>query len=183
MEDDRKPPLGPLRRDQSPPGELKGRVRRSLEARGLLQRPGWVRVGWAIAAGIAGLSLFAGGLTLGRSSSTQVAEGQRYALLLYDPASFDRSIPEPTLVAEYREWAVSLGSRLSMGEKLGTSERILPLVPSGSQASASVAGSAGPLGGLFIVRASSWEEAMAIARSCPHLRHGGVVAVRAIEET
>lgn len=183
MEDDRTPPLGHLRRDEPPQRGLRDRVQRSLEARRLLRRPPWVGVGWAMAAGIAGLALFAGGLALGGRSRAPVAEGQRYALLLYDPASFDRSIPEPTLVAEYREWAVSLGDRLSMGEKLGTDERILSPGGSESQPGAPDTGSPSPLGGLFIVRASSWEEAMAIARSCPHLKHGGVVAVRAVEET
>jgi hypothetical protein len=180
MEDDREPPLGHLRRDDSPPAELKGRVRRSLQSRALLGRPPWVRAGWALAASLAGLGLFAGGQALGRRASAPAAEGPRYALLLYDPAGFDQSIPEPTLVAEYREWAVSLRGKLSLGEKLGTSERVLPsIAPEGQPA----AGPAGVLGGLFIVRAGSWEEAMAIARSCPHLKHGGVVAVRAIEET
>lgn len=182
MEDDRTPPLGHLRRDECPPGALRDRVRRNLEALRLLQRPRWVRVGWAIAAGMAGLSLFAGGLALGGRSSIPVAQGQRYALLLYDPASFDRSIPEPTLVAEYREWAVSLGNRLSMGEKLGTEEQLLRQAHS-EKRPALLEGEAGPLGGLFIIRAGNWDEAMAIARSCPHLKHGGVIAVRAIEET
>jgi hypothetical protein len=43
----------------------------------------------------------------------------------------------------------------------------------------------GPVGdqvptGYFIIRADDWDAALAIARGCPHLRHGGVVAVRAV---
>ena len=181
MEDDRTPPLGHLRRDEPPQRELRDRVQRSLEARRLLQRRRWVRVGWAMAAGIAGLSLFAGGLALGGRSSTPVAEGQRYALLLYDPAGFDRTVPEASLVDEYRGWAESLGQRLAMGEKLGPEERLLG--QGGPQPTMTSGDRLGPLGGLFIVRAGSWEEAMAIARTCPHLRHGGAIAVRRIEET
>jgi hypothetical protein len=42
---------------------------------------------------------------------------------------------------------------------------------------------AGVLTGLFIIRAASEAEALAIARTCPHLRYGGRVDVRPIEET
>lgn len=152
----------------------------TMRSRGPLTRG--TRFHWAWAAA-AGLALFALGLGLGRwSTAVPVAAGQRYALLLYDPAGFDRSIPEPTLVTEYRDWAVSLGNRLSLGEKLGSEERLLRPDDSVGRP-AGPDGGTGPLGGLFIVRAGSWEEAMEIARSCPHLRHGGVISVRRIEET
>jgi hypothetical protein len=34
--------------------------------------------------------------------------------------------------------------------------------------------------GMFAVRASSYEAAMAIARACPHLKYGGSVSVRQV---
>jgi hypothetical protein len=175
------PPLSRLRHDATPPAELKGRVTRTLQSRGLIRHPVQRSWGWAVAAGI---GLFALGLAVGRWRMSEVVPGtgQRYALLLYDPASFDRTVPEPTLVAEYRDWAISLGDRLSVGEKLGADERMLRQGDS-ERRPASAEGAAGPLGGLFIVQADSWEEAMAIARTCPHLKHGGVIAVREIEET
>jgi hypothetical protein len=37
--------------------------------------------------------------------------------------------------------------------------------------------------GLFIVRASDLERAAAIARTCPHMRYGGQIEVRPIEQT
>jgi hypothetical protein len=180
MPDDREPPLSHLRRDEPPAADLKERVLQTMQARGMVGRRNRVPWGWAVAAG---LGLFAAGLALGRREGPATApQGQRYALLLYDPASFDKSIPEANLVAEYRDWAISLGDRLSLGEKLGTDERLLRQEDSEGRPT-SADGGVGPLGGLFIVRAGSWDEAMAIARSCPHLRHGGVVAVRRIEET
>ncbi len=44
---------------------------------------------------------------------------------------------------------------------------------------------AGALGGYFVVSARDYDAALAIAiaRSCPHLKHGGTIEVRAIEET
>lgn len=179
MEDDREAPLARLRTDPVPPRELKDRVLASARVLGLVDMPHRFRAGWALAAGLA---LFVGGLALGRWSTAPTPEGRRYALLLYDPATFDRSMPDSALVAEYRRWAVSLGDRLSIGEKLGTEERVLRQGDSDNRPAA-VGGEAGPLGGLFIVRAGNWNEAIAIARTCPHLKRGGVIAVRAIEET
>jgi hypothetical protein len=178
MEDEREATFRHLRQDRTPPAELKSRIRRDLSGRGLIRRREWSRVSGGLAAGLVALTLFGGGLVLGRRSTGTAAEsGPRFVLLLYDPAGFDRTVPEPTLVEEYRSWAHSLGDRLALGEKLGAEERLL------GQDHAAAAGAAGPLGGLFIIRARNLEEAMKIARSCPHLKHGGVIAVRAIEET
>ncbi len=181
MQEDREPPaLSELRQDRDPPPELKARVIERLESRGLLRPRPTARWGWAIAAGIA---LFSAGVGLGRSAGQSASPaGQRYALLLYDPAGFDRSVPEENLVEEYRNWAISLGDKLSMGEKLSEEERLLRQDDSERRPN-SAEGPAGPLGGLFIIRAGTLDEAMAIARSCPHLKHGGVIAVREIVPT
>jgi hypothetical protein len=37
--------------------------------------------------------------------------------------------------------------------------------------------------GFFLVRAATAEEAEAIARGCPHLRHGGTISLREIDPT
>jgi hypothetical protein len=37
--------------------------------------------------------------------------------------------------------------------------------------------------GFFIIRAATEAEALGVARTCPHLRHGGAVAVRPIVPT
>ena len=39
---------------------------------------------------------------------------------------------------------------------------------------------AGVMSGFFVIKAASREEAIAIAKTCPHLRHGGRVAVRPV---
>lgn len=180
MEREPGPLLGHLRSDVPPPPALQARVEASLTGRGLLRTPSGRRVRNAIAAAIAGLCLFGAGLLAGRMGGRPAASaGDRYALLLYDPAGFDRGIPEDSLVAQYRAWARSLGPRLDLGEKLGDREEQL-LEASGTPQGD---GDRGRLGGFFIVNAGSWEEAMRIARSCPHLKHGGLIAVRRIDET
>ena len=187
MDEDRDRQLLQLRRDESPPPGLRARVQRTLRSRGLLARPPVAGLGALLAAGLAGVLLFAAGLQVGRRSpESGTAAGPRFALLLYQTAGFDRTTPESTLVVEYRDWARGLdGNRLIMGEKLGDDEQLL--VPgkegllSGPAPAAPGPGSA--LAGLFIIRAGGWEEALAIARTCPHLKHGGVVAVKRVEAT
>jgi hypothetical protein len=65
------------------------------------------------------------------------------------------------------------------GEKLKAGERVLR---AGSPP-ASAADTAGALLGFFLVRAGSLDEAETLARGCPHLRHGGTIAVREVDPT
>ncbi len=80
-------------------------------------------------------------------------------------------------VEEYRNWArgVRLRGGYIRGEKLEGRSRLLgpTVAPSGSR----------PLGGYFVISASDDEAAAAVARSCPHLTHGGSIEVRPIART
>lgn len=157
-----------------------------LAANGILREPrsAW-RTGWAAAA--AGLILFGLGLALGvgvrraaaPTGATPTAALPRFVLLLYDAPD------EPTLsaeqmegrVSEYRAWAQSVraGGRSIAGEKLEPeAARLGPGGPGTPE---------WPLGGYFVVSAKNLDAAIALARSCPHLRHGGRVEVRAIART
>jgi hypothetical protein len=39
------------------------------------------------------------------------------------------------------------------------------------------------LSGYFVIEAANWEEAVALARTCPHLRYGGRIALRPVAPT
>jgi hypothetical protein len=65
------------------------------------------------------------------------------------------------------------------GEKLGDSARELTAAATVERAATDPES----LAGFFIVSAASAAEADSIARSCPHVRHGGKVDVRPIEPT
>lgn len=186
MDEDQDRPLLHLRRDEPPPPGLRARVRRTLKSRGVLARGSLPVLRTLLAAGLGGALLFAAGFELGRQhEDSTTATGPRFALLLYQPAGFDQTTPESTLVVEYRDWARGLaGNSLVMGEKLGDDEQLLvPGEPRARGSGPAAPGATGSLAGLFIIRAGSWDEAMAIGRTCPHLKHGGVVALRRIEET
>jgi hypothetical protein len=122
-----------------------------------------------------------------RRDITPAPEGvMRYALFLYEDAAFDTSQPEAELVAEYSAWAAALGERgqLETGEQLAMSEKVLERRADSIAVDVrAVVADAGTLTGLFVIRAASESEALSIARTCPHLKYGGRVAVRAIVET
>jgi hypothetical protein len=84
-------------------------------------------------------------------------------------------------VREYASWArtIATSGRYVAGEKLGDSARELTAAAVVDRA----ATDSESLAGFFIVSAASAAEADSIARSCPHVRHGGKVVIRRIEPT
>lgn len=95
----------------------------------------------------------------------------QFALLLYEPASFDTTLAHEQLAVEYRAWAGSLGGDFVSGEALGDARVLGGDAPTAEPT------------GFFMIRADSYDEAVALARDCPHLRHGGVVSVRTVPAT
>jgi len=157
-----------------------------LAANGLLA--GGRRTGRLLAlAAAAGLALFALGVAVGgrrapapgAAANSAAAAMPRFVLLLYD-APDERELTATEMaarVAEYRDWAIGLrraGSDIS-GEKLapGSLDLGAANAPAGPL----------PLGGYFVFSAKDPAAAEEVARSCPHVRHGGRVALRPIEET
>jgi len=180
--------LSGLASGPEPPPALEEAVVSRLSERGLIagrerSRPRPI-LAWALAAA-AGIALFAAGLAVGQRRGAPAAEAApavsatRYVLLLYD-APGEATITDAEMAArvdEYRNWAIGLrrsGSDIS-GEKLAS--RNLDLGAS------SAASGPEPLGGFFIFSAKDPADALAIARSCPHLKHGGRAELRPIEET
>jgi hypothetical protein len=105
---------------------------------------------------------------------------QQYLILLYDTDSTSRISPAAmsAVIAEYAGWARGLRSK----GKLVTAEKLAdaPSAWFGGQ----VASTGGErLGGFFLIRVGSAEEAREIAAQCPHVRRGGRVELRAIQKT
>jgi hypothetical protein len=166
-----------LAEGEMPPRALEQATVARLKERGLLSPPR-VRSLWLLAAA-AGIALFGAGVLVGhrRPEAPSSAAGPRFVLFLYDapsePELSDAQMQER--VSEYRNWAIRLreGGAEIRGEKLKTEGRRLGSASPGEA----------PLGGYFIVSAKDWSAAMEIARSCPHVKHGGTIEVREIEKT
>jgi hypothetical protein len=134
------------------------------------------------------------GVALGRmlaSSSDRVSAAGRDArsqfLLLLHERPTSRAIPPvelPRVVAEYAAWARQLQQRgvLVAAEKLADDPGrwVLPR-PDGIHVESGAPSAAGAIGGYFVIAADSYDQAVRIARECPHLKYGGEIEVRAIE--
>jgi len=171
-----------LEKETPPPDLLKARVMRSLEQQGLLRG---TRRPWMVALHAAALltAFIAGWLISGSMPTVPDASlpgGSRYLLLLYEDAAYQPDRPPAELVAEYSAWLAGLQSqgRIASGEQLGSDAWLIAGEAPGESAPRS--GPYGSLTGFFIIVAGSPAEAFEIARTCPHLRHGGRIAVRPV---
>jgi hypothetical protein len=153
-----------VEKDATPPDAVRARVVDGLR-RGV--RP------WMQAA--AALALFAAGWGVGASGSEPPPSQPRYMLLLFGETSAPADIP--ARAAEYGAWAHAVRKRggYATGARLERARvRVGPAGPGDSSASWADA----PLGGYFIVGATSIDEARALAEAHPHVRHGGTIVLR-----
>jgi len=187
--------LDALPNGERPSPDVEERIVAALESRGLLdggrRRPGGVRA-WralvATAAAAAAVVLIAAGFAAGRVSAARPipADGSpRFALFLLRgsdrPAS--SAAGEQARVEEYRRWARGLaasGRRIS-GEKLADDERLVSGGGGGEDPGS--ASAPAEIRGFFVVAATDLADAVEVARTCPHLRHGGRILVRPISPT
>ena len=112
-----------------------------------------------------------------------------YMLILHDPVGqFDDVSPSEmqTIIEQYGAWAGSLAERgRHAGGKKLTEDAGRHLqcrdgettVVDGPYAEAKEV-----VGGYFMIKAESYDDAEAIARECPHLAHGGRIEIRQIDQ-
>ncbi len=191
MSHDTNDPLHVLEREAVPPRGLKGRITQSLRDRGLLRstRPVWRRLAPMVGAMAAAILLFATGVGIGRRSVMPARDTRpSYMLLLYEGRDFDLDRSRPGDLAahetEYDAWATGLKARGVgvQGRALALTAHVLHETPRGVQVDPGDAVSAqGVIDGFFIIRVTDEAEAVAIARTHPHLRHGGWIALRPIK--
>ena len=171
------PEVAALSREVVPDNGLEDRTVRALTRARLLRsaraRPAWLTVAAAIV-------LFAMGLTVGRAMPRPAApapgtDAPRFLLLLHGGPAGLGAEEEARVAAEYGAWAVGLreDGRFVSGERLGDEAAV---VPAGHE-------DADGVRGFFMISASSFDEAVQVARSCPHARRGGRIVVRPIDPT
>jgi hypothetical protein len=150
------------------PDELEDRVVAALRAEALIapQRRPFIVGGLAGAAAL--LVLAAAGLFLLPPRMAD-PEGELYMLALHSGPSYRRGA-EGARAAEYGRWARRHPAAILDGAELGPAAAVLgPPADRGST-----------LSGYFVVRVREPAEAVAIARTMPHLRYGGTIVIRRI---
>ena len=182
-------PLHILEPEAVVPPQLKGRITRSLRDRGLLRSttPRRRRL-WLTAGALATATLlFATGVGIGRRSAKPVADSRpSFMLLLYEGRDFRLGPSLAAAEAEYNAWADSVqrGGAGVLGRALLHTAQLLRNTPQGVRVESEAADAASPQGmidGFFIIRVTDEAEAVTIARTHPHLRHGGWIVMRPIK--
>jgi hypothetical protein len=110
-----------------------------------------------------------------------------FLLLLNEDSSFQRSAADNPRahIEEYSAWARRLATDgvLVEGEKLKESGMVLTGDATREARGAELpGGEPGGLAGYFVVKAHDYKAAVALASTCPHLRYGGSIVVREIEQ-
>jgi hypothetical protein len=174
-----------IERETPPPPHLKRRVIASLHEREMLHHrvPQWARVAASIVLFASGYGMAMVMATAPVATDPVVQYQPRWLLTLYEDSTFNPRAPIPDLVREYSAWADSIRGkgRLVVGEKLATGRGMV--VSEEYEDHSEPLGALGGAEGLFIIAAPTEAEALAIARSMPHLKHGGRIVVRRIEAT
>lgn len=171
-----------------PPTELENRTVQALRARGLIgtkarpsRRP---RIRWlsaAVAAGFAIGFLLHTFLEKPIMSDTEPT-GPLFLLLLHHSTPPGETTSH-SHVQEYLAWAQDNDRSVVGGEKLDArTGRVLKRVGSQTESTSwPPATMADYVAGYFVVTAADFEEAEALARTCPHLKYGGWIELRPIE--
>jgi len=176
-----------LNRGPEPPRWLEQRVVDSIRSDGFLASRARKHFGWAwtVVSVSACVFCFGAGVLL-RSRSVAIPvepSGNRYVLFLTHSSSVATSGPteEIALVQEYSAWAQRqrISGRLIAGEKLKDASLEL----SGPRGLQEVHAEDTNLGGYFVIAAPNLDAAMVVARTCPHLKHGGTIVIRPIDPT
>ncbi len=146
-----------------------------------------VKVSWLAAALLAGVLLGgAAGMKLkpAADSAPPNESGSTFLLLLHESTQAQPAVSAAqmdSIVGEYRAWA----TRLREEQKLVGAEKLRDeagrwLDPAGKL---TVSAPDEHVSGYFVIRASDYDSAVAIARESPHLKYGGTIEVRAIQDT
>jgi hypothetical protein len=178
-----------LSRERSPAASLEARIISALKAKDFIQLtpapPIWTmpRLAGVFAAALVLLAL---GFGLGRwqgGTSLQQAHHNMFVLFLYD--SPEMPPDDMSKVAEYSGWARTIGmsKRMITGEKLKDGGRFLRNVHGQLEIrEVREAGEPNVLGGYFLIEAENYDEAIKVAASCPHLKYGGLIELRQLDQ-
>jgi hypothetical protein len=114
----------------------------------------------------------------------------QYLLLIYDsPTAFEGLSPDEMqrIIGEYSAWAARLkdDGKLVASQKLrdGSGRVVRPRTGGGMKVlDGPYSETKEVIGGYFLIEATSYDEALRACEASPHLRYGGTIEVREIED-
>lgn len=186
--------LGGLPREKVPPPFLEERIVEALKESNLIRplRTGWWpsfhKVPIALAASLV-LFILGGMAGVWWASAPAHKKGMPEFLLVLraapEQSQSSSADEELRLVKEYSAWAREIRQEglLIGGEKLKQETRFLRAADSLTSTSEEQNEPGGKaIEGYFLILAKDYEHAMTIARTCPHLKYGGSIEVRQIDD-
>ncbi len=120
-------------------------------------------------------------LNSGITGFAQSTYDSKYVLLLYNNNNLTGT--ESERVTNYSAWVRKLAAeqKVVSGEKLRSTGFLLSSSGISSKASGdSIYVNPRTMSGYFVIQANNYEEALIIAKSCPHIKYGGKIEVREI---
>lgn len=182
-----------LNREKTPPSLLENRIVEQLKGAGVIHtrrlgwHPGYPKIAMALALLLVVFSVGAiVGARLSSGLATKMDQPGFMLIVRLSSPELEAKTPEEERqrVKEYSAWARDLGRRglLIGGEKLKDEGRLLSQ-PKGGAAVAETPSKAseGAVAGYFLLPSSDYDQALTIARTCPHIKHGGTVELRQVE--
>ena len=176
----------------SPPGELEEKIMKRLKEEGLVnsdeKQNKWGVFRLAVASAVAVLILILG-VAVGSYWQTVPADlandqTPQFLLLLRSDSQGGEKLSKEEVgerVKEYTAWASQINEKgqLINAEKLKSKTGVLDetkkIKSAANQTDSLVVG-------FYLVKADSYEQAVSIAKDCPHLKYGGEVEVREIDK-
>lgn len=181
--------------EQMPPAFLEQKTINQLRHAGLIRSPSgpWILLSRPAYAAALSLICLALGVAVGlwwgvkRPLGTTDQPPAQFMLMLRAAADepADQSPEELERVKEYSAWARKIGQAglLVDGEKLTNETKFVEVVNGKSVVSGEqIDPREKPIGGYFLIRANNYQQAIGIAEECPHLKYGGTIEIRRIDD-
>jgi len=193
LSEQEKQALKDMLREKMPPPFVEERTVERLKQLHLIGASGVLR--WANALRIAtvataALAIFALGGFVGLkwvSAPASTTGSPQFILVLRTGTEASQSRSAEAVmntVRQYSNWASELrrqGLKVN-GEKLKPTGQVLRAVDGSAISAAALNSDQNTIAGYFVITARDYDQALEIARSCPHLNYGGFIEVRQIEQ-
>jgi len=175
--------LAAAREDRTPPPDLEAATIAALRSRGLVGGRRLTRTSVALLQIAALVAALLAGVWIGETRTARPApNGSRFLLLLYLDAEYQPTDAAGDVAreAEYSAWirALARAGHATMGEKVAWGG--VELRPNRPPVDLSPVPTPDSARGFFVIVAADEQAALAIAKTCPHLKYGGRVVLRPI---